>query len=589
MASLPDCFAHGTLVKAFRILIVGMALLAAPAWAEVHVNVQVQGLPAPLQANVLASLGIKHYDNYGDQPEATIRRLNSEAPKEIRRALQPFGYFSPHIESTLKHEGDTWTAIYRIDPGPATKFDKINVKITGAGAGGPVFRKILANLPIHSGERLVQSDYTQTKQLLQEAAAEYGYLDAHFTRHELRVNTKTRKADVEIGFDTGPRYSFGKIRIHQNILQPGFVQRYVHIKPGDPYNAQTLANLQSALSSSGYFSSVAVNPDKGQAKDLQVPVDVNTTPARRNLYRVGLGYGTDTGPRFRFDWENRRVNSKGHRFNFDTRLSRIESQASARYSVPLRNPETDRIVYSATLNKQDYGDTVSHLFGIGANRISHLDGWQTSAALYANRYTSTIGAKAWTAHVLMPQLTFSRIVANPPNYPRRGFSINASFSGSTRALASDVSFLRADLNVRLILPLGPGRLLLHGEAGAISASDFSRLPVALRFYAGGDNSVRGYAYQSIGPRNAQGLVVGGRYLKVASVEYDLPIVGNWGVAGFFDAGNASNTFNNIWNKGIGIGVRYKTPVGAIRVDFAHPISHPNLSYYRIHISIGLAL
>ncbi len=576
-------------MSTIRATILCLALLAAPAWAAVQVNVQVQGLEPPLKNNVLATLSIEHYKDYGDQPETVIRRLNSEAPAEIRRALEPFGYFSPHIESSLSHEGDTWTAIYRIDPGPPVKFDKINVKVTGAGANGPVFRGILSNLPIHSGERLDQSGYTQTKQLLQQAAAEYGYLDAHFTRHELRVDPKTRKADVEIRFDTGPRYRFGAVKIHQKILQPGFVQRYVHIKPGDPYNAQALANLQAALSASGYFSSVVVSPDKSHAHDMQVPIDVNTTPARRNLYRVGLGYGTDTGPRFRFDWENRRVNSKGHRFRFDTRLSQVESQAIARYIVPLSNPETDRIVYSATLNQQDYGDTVSHLFGVGANRISQLDGWQTSAALYANRYTSTIGANDWTARVLMPQLTFSRILANPPDYPRRGFSINASFSGGARALASDVSFLRADIDARLIIPLGPGRLLLHGEVGAVSASDFSRLPVALRFYAGGDNSVRGYAYQSIGPRNANGQVVGGRYLKIASVEYDFPIVGNWGLAGFFDAGNASDTFNNIWNKGIGIGVRYRTPVGAVRVDFAHPISHPELSYYRIHISIGLAL
>ncbi len=576
-------------MKTFRAVILGLALFAAPAWAKVQVNVQVQGLEPPLKSNVLASLSIEHYKDYGDQPEASIRRLNAEAPKEIRRALQPFGYFSPHIKSHLSHEGDSWTAVYQIDPGPPVKFDKIDVTVTGAGANGPAFRRILNNLPMHTGERMDQRAYTQTKQLLQEAAAEYGFLDAHFTRHELRVDPKSLKSEVKIHFDTGPRYRFGAITINQNILQPGFVQRYVHVKPGDPYNEQALTNLQGALSSSGYFSSVIVNPDKDHTQDLHVPVEVNTTPARRNIYRVGLGYGTDTGPRFRFNWENRRVNSKGHRFSFDTRLSHIESQAIARYIVPLRNPETDRIIYSATLNQEDYGDTVSHLLGAGANRISQLDGWQTSAALYANRYTSTIGAQTQTAHVLMPQLTFSRILANPPEYPRRGFSINASFSGSARQLASDVSFLKADLNARLIVPLGPGRLLLHGEVGAITASDFSRLPVALRFFAGGDNSVRGYAYQSIGPRNANGLVVGGRYLKVASVEYDFPIVGNWGLAAFLDAGNASDTFNNVWNKGIGIGVRYRTPVGAIRVDFAHPISHPELSYYRIHISIGLAL
>lgn len=572
-----------------RLCALALLVFAAPAWASVQVNVRVEGINGALKDNVMASLAIVQYKNLGPHPDATVRRLNSQAPEDIRQALEPFGYFSPHIDTRLDHRGDTWTVTYRIDPGKPVMLRHVTVRVTGPGADDPVFKTLEKNTPLHTGKRLDQQAYTQTKQQLQEAAAEHGYLDAEFTRHELKVDPKELWADATLVYKTGPRYRFGKIDIKQDILNPSFVQRYVHIKPGDPYDTEALSNLQAALSSSGYFSSVVVTPQKSKAHELRVPVEITTTPAKRNRYTVGLGYGTDTGPRLSFGWENRRVNRKGHRFRFDTRLSRIESQAVARYIVPQANPVTDRLVYSGTFNQQDYGGTVSHLLGAGISRITQPNGWQQSLSLDANRYVSDIGSTSMTSLMVIPSVRYSRIVANPPAYPRTGYSVNATFSGASSALGSDNSFLRADVSARVVFPLGPGRVLLHGELGAIADNNFSQLPVALRFFAGGDSSVRGYAYQSIGPTNADGLVVGGRYLKIASVEYDFPIVGNWGLAGFFDAGNASDSFNSRWNEGIGVGVRYRTPIGAIRVDFAHPIAHPKLGFYRIHISIGLAL
>ena len=572
-----------------RLVLIGLAMLAAPAWAGVQVHVRVEGINGALKDNVMASLAIVQYKDLGAHPRATIRRLDSQAPGQIREALEPFGYFSPHIESRLTHDGDTWTATYRIDPGKPVVLRHVTVKVTGPGADDAVFKSVEKKTRLEPGKRLDQQAYTRTKQNLQEAAAEHGYLDAAFTQHVLKVDPGQLSADVTLVYATGPRYRFGKITVKQDILNPAFVRRYIHIHPGDPYDAQALADLQSALSSSGYFASVVVTPEKAQSHGRRVPIRIATTPAKRNRYTFGLGYGTDTGPRVTFGWENRRVNRRGHRFRFDTRLSRIESQAIARYIVPLSNPATDRLVYSGTFNQQDYGGTVSHLLGAGASRIVQLDGWQESVSLDANRYVSDIGRQSMRSLLLIPGIRFSRIVANPPTFPRHGYSVSAELSGAARALGSDNSFLRADVSAHFIYPLGPGRLLLHGELGAIADSNFSQLPVALRFFAGGDSSVRGYAYQSIGPTNADGLVVGGRYLKIASVEYDFPVVGHWGLAGFFDAGNASNSLGSRWNEGIGVGVRYRTPVGDVRVDFAHPIAHPQLGFYRIHISIGLAL
>lgn len=561
---------------------------AAPALA-VTVNVQVNGVKDDIKNNVLASLSIKQYKDYGKHPAATIRRLHSEAPEEIRKALQPFGYFSPDIADHLTHQGDTWTATYDITPGKAVILRNITVKVTGPGAAATAFRAIQANPPMSSGEPFRQQHYTQTKHALQLIAAEYGWLDARLSTHELKVNPAEHQADATLVLVSGPRYHFGPVKIEQDILKPGFVQRYINIHPGEPYNTGELSNLQSALSASGYFSSVIVNPKKKEAEHFRVPVTVTATPAKRDHYSVGLGYGTDTGPRLSLGWDRRWVNRSGHRFRLNARISQIETQAVARYIVPLADPTTDRLTYSATLNRQDYGNTTSDLFGVGANRITMWHGWQQNILLNANRYISYIGEESFTSRLLMPGIRFSRIEAHPADRPRKGYSVDAELRGAAKLLASDANFLRADISANFIFPLGPGRLLLRGEVGAIATSNPAEIPVALRFYAGGSASVRGYAYQSIGPRDAQGRVVGGRYLRVASVEYDFPVADNWAIAGFLDAGTASNSFTSPPEKGIGIGVRYFTPVGAIRLDFGHPVDHPELSPIRIHLSIGLSL
>ncbi|MDN5863683.1 MAG: autotransporter assembly complex protein TamA [Gammaproteobacteria bacterium] len=571
---------------------IGLALLLcsfAAAASAADVEVQVQGVTGAVKDNVLASLSLVHYRQYGEHPAATIRRLYTRAEEEIRQALKPFGYFSPRVESRLTHEGENWTASFHIATGEPVLIRRVTVKVTGPGSSAPAFRAVVARSAMKPGTRLEQAEYTRSRQLLKRVATEKGWFDAHFTAHSLTVDPKELWADVKLVMATGERYRFGEIRIHQKILDPDLVNRYVHIRPGEPYDATELADLQSALAASGYFSSVIVDPKKKQARRHRVPIDVQLSPAERNHVSIGVGYGTDTGPRLSLGWEVRRLNRSGHRLRFDTRISGIQTQAVARYIVPLENPATESMVYSATLGQQDYGDTVSHLLGVGANRITMYGGWQQNLFLNAHRYISEIGNSSFTTRLLIPGIRFSHVEAQPPTRPRHGFSVDGMLSGSTKILASDANFLRVDVSTRFIFPLGPGRLLLHGEIGAIAAGDFSEIPVALRFYTGGSTTVRGYDYQSLGPRNAAGLVVGGQFLRVASVEYDFPIADNWALAGFVDAGSASNSFSEPLNFGVGIGVRYFTPVGAIRLDFAHPVDHPELSPIHIHLSIGLAL
>ncbi len=170
-------------------------------------------------------------------------------------------------------------------------------------------------------------------------------------------------------------------------------------------------------------------------------------------------------------------------------------------------------------------------------------------------------------------------------FPRRGYSWSADVRGAP-GLISATRFARIDAAVRGVFPLGSkGRIIGHGQLGALAVEEFSNLPSSERFFTGGDRSVRGYDYQELAPVDSSGEVVGGRYLAAAGIELDYLFVGNYGAAVFIDAGNADDAFPPRMKVGAGIGFRWRSPVGMLRVDVAHPFDDPD-NNYRLHISIG---
>jgi translocation and assembly module TamA len=153
-------------------------------------------------------------------------------------------------------------------------------------------------------------------------------------------------------------------------------------------------------------------------------------------------------------------------------------------------------------------------------------------------------------------------------------------------LGSDTDLLQTRLQGKFVRPLGQNqRLLLRGDLGLSYVSDFDALPATLRFFAGGDQSVRGYAYNSLGPEDASGEVIGGRHLVVGSIEYERRIKEKWGAAVFYDVGNALNSLGDPLRYSVGIGARWRSPVGPVRVDLGIPITEAE-DAVRLHISLG---
>ena len=478
-----------------------------------------------------------------------------------------------------------WAATYTIAPGTAVVVGAVAVEISGPGSEQPGVRKALQTRGLTSGEPLRHARYEQLKTALRRAALDAGYLDAKFTRHRLLIDRGAGRADVELTLETGPRFEFGAITIEQDAITDVLALAYVDIATGEPFDQSRLLDAQYALRDSGYYSSVRVGAERERAVDRRVPVTIVATARKRQRYSAGIGYATDEGPRVSLGWENRRINNRGHRAKLDLRNSATGLDLSNRYIVPFRDPRTDRYTWLLAHRDEDLGnDTTSERQEIGLSQTRVLGEWQRVVSLELTREVTGIADARSADVLLLPRLGFSRTRSDAPVQPRRASRVTAGLRGSGNALGADTGFLQLTLETRLIRPLGKGRILLRGDVGTSTVDEFGELPASLRFFAGGDRSVRGFGLNDLGPRDADGRNTGGKHLLAGSAELEWPIAGRWSTAVFVDAGNAFDDFGDELEYSAGIGGRLRTPVGIVRLDFAKPLTGGRR--WRPHLGLG---
>jgi len=552
------------------------------------VDVEIEGVEGPVLDNVRAMLSIAGERTGDDVPERLIRRLHRRAPDEIRLALEPFGYYTPDIEPELTGGDGEWRARYRIEPGERVKFADVEIEIRGEAANDKAIRELREELALRSGAPLIHADYDSAKRRIMELAASRGYFDASWERSTLRIDPDALEARAILILDSGPRYAFGEVAFDETVLDEAFLRDYVPFEPGDPWESSRLLELQYALDDSDYFLNVDVRAQRGQASAGRVPIRVRLEPRPRNRYAFGVGFGTNTGARVSAGWENRRVNRSGHSFDTRIQLAEVSNRLSARYRIPLEDPSRERLEFETSYGTEEIGDGEERQFEIGARRIEQRGRYQATVSLDFQRNEDTIGDETTRRDLVLPGAGLSYSRFDDVIYATRGFRLGGWLSGGAETLGSDVTFLRGRLQGNAVTRLWDGaRLLVRGEIGTVDVDDVDRLPLSQRFFTGGDDSVRGFDYQALGPVNEDGDVVGGRHLAVGSVELEQLIVGNWGAAVFTDAGNAMNDWDVALRRSAGVGLRYRSPVGVFRVDIARAIDGGDSA--RLHLSLGVDL
>ena len=558
--------------------------------AAAGVEVVIEGVEGPPADNVRAFLGIVQREFPEDEPidPAIVRRLHRRAPEQIRSALRPFGYYDVAVDSGLTRTEAGWRAEYRIEPGEPVRLTAVTMRVEGAAADDPAFESLLPELPLREGEQLNHADYESAKKRIMELAADRGYLEARWVENVLRIDPDARAASATLILASGPRYRFGEVRFSRTVLNESFLRRYLQFEPGDPFVGSKLLDLQYALDDSDYFRRVDVTARRGEAAGGRIPVDVLLEVKPKHRYTFGIGFGTDTGARASIGRHTRYVNPRGHRFDGEIQVSQIGAEVATRYTIPLEEPWRERLELDASLEDREIGDNRSEQLELGASRVSTTAGWQRSLQLAFQRNRDENDGVVTERDLVMPGIGFARRSYDDAVYASRGYRFTLGVRGGAETLGSDVSFLRMRVAGNYVRRLWDGgRLLLRGEVGRVRVDEFDDLPLSQRFFAGGDQSVRGFKYESLGPQDADGDVIGGTYLAVTSVELEQLIAGNWGAAVFVDAGNAANTSNFDLRTSAGFGLRYRSPVGVFRVDVAKATDGDESP--RLHLGLGVDL
>jgi translocation and assembly module TamA len=359
-----------------RAWLAAMCLIVAP-FARANITVEIHGVDEQLRTNVLAYLSFERYKKRTDLSADTIERLHNLVEREVQSALKPFGYYEPSVESDVKDLGHgEWRVTVEINPGPPVLIEKVEVKVDGPGTTDPLFQRITANPPLHPGDRLNHATYEAVKSDLQRTAATYGYLDAKLVRNELVVDPKNHKANVNLEMETGERYRFGTTSIEQTSVRDSLVRKYLRYNEGDYFDLTQVLRTQFALDDAQYFSNLEVLPQDADHQAHIVPMDIHADKSRRNRYSFGAGYATDTGVRGTLTWENRRLNTLGHRFSVTVEASQVERYLlQARYIIPFGDPAVENLTFQGTVDQLQLADVTTHTQSVGPSITSVVGNW----------------------------------------------------------------------------------------------------------------------------------------------------------------------------------------------------------------------
>lgn len=578
-----------------RLLAILLVMLCAlvPALARADIFVEIEGVDAEIRRNVLVFLSLERYKERDDLPAATLERLQDRVEREVQSALRPFGYYDPKVRTQTRRRGDDLTVQIMIDPGEPVRVESVDVEVSGPGASDPLFTSITQNLPIARGQRLSHAAYEKLKGDLQRTAATYGFFDARMVRSDLIVDPAMHQARIALAMETGPRYRFGPTALEQEVIDGGLARKYLRYREGDPFDINQLLRTQFALDDSQYFANVDVLPGTRDPETLSVPVSIQAQPNRRDRYSVGLGYGSDTRARGTASWDKRLVNRRGHRARTELTAAQLEQTFEARYIVPIGDPALEKAELALEWTRQESLGDVREARSIELRpSVTEVHGrWQQVLFTIATRSISEFVDRQEADTLLIPGISYALL---PRGYLGEAIfsrTLYAELRGSSGFLGSDSDFLQLRIEAERVFDLGERwHLLLRGELGASAVGQFSQLPASQRFFAGGDQSVRGFGYNDLSPYTLVAPAVpvgsdapppppvfvkeGGRHLFTSTVEIIRDLPRNFGIAVFADAGNAVNTIGDPLAWSAGIGLRYRLPVLTVGIDIAQAIYEP---------------
>ncbi len=586
----------------FLLLLIGINNICAAD--TVNYKVSFTGVKGELLENVRKHVRI--YTQLKENPvisDSAEQRLKKQAFDEIKEALEPYGYYK--VDVSLGQATTPNQLIYNIELNQPVIIRSLSIEMELPEKQQQEFTSWRTNYPLKEGNRLFQPSYETAKSSLLSTALRFGYFDARFVNSQIVIDEELTSADIGLRFESGNRYSVSSTSFEweipedadantEQLIDTKLLESLVTFKEGNPYDTGDLVDTQQNLINTPYFSTVSVQAADGDQSSSTVPIIIKLTPKKRRAYSAEGGVGTDTGVRGGFGYENRRINDKGHNINVRLGASQVRRSLIANYRVPLTGSPKDSLNFFATLEEETGDNREFQQSSLGTELTHDWHGALLKYGLTASREKfdrledeNDLDSLVETTQTLVvPSVSWEHVVSNDLRFPTQGWSASIALRGTSDSLLSSVSLAQAVINAKFIRPLGKGRLLLRVGFGGTLIDDADEIPESLGFLTGGDDTVRGYSFESIGVENDDDVTVG-KNLIVGSVEYQHPITSSYALAAFIDIGDAFNGSPSL-KKSVGLGFRWRLPFGSLRLDLASALDIDG-EPLRLHFSFGTDL
>ncbi len=569
-----------------------LGLVALPALAvPVKFSVQIDA-PKELTGVLQDNLDLTGWAGREDVSEDQLRQLVKTAPEQARGLLATEGYFASKVTAQLERAEPVWIVSLQVDPGEPTKVVAVDFRISGAINDDPEREQRVQNardaFVLKEGSVFRQRDWDASKEGATHRLHRRYYAAARIVSSRADIDPAAHEARLAVEIDSGPPFYFGEVEVNGLQRYPlQIVRNLSPIEPGDPYDEEQLLKFQKRLLASGRFASAVVFSANDVERANAIPVFANVVESQARKVDLGVGFSTDRGARGLAGYTDYNAFDRGLRLNGRAEVDRLRQEVLGGLDFPVNE------------NGWNYG-------GLARFKYEDIQGVQSTDWSVTGLHTYLIEERK--SQQLLQYLTENRVLAdgteddlqalylaqiwswnNLDNYltPRDGHFLSLQFGGASRDVGSDANFGRIVARGSYFLPVKTfGTVALRLESGTVIADSRDGIPSEYLFRTGGDNSVRGYAYESLGVEEG-GSIVGGRYLLVGSIEYIHWIRPQWGAAVFYDAGNAvDDTAGFEAAVGYGVGARWYSPVGSLNLDIAYGV---DVDDYRVHFTAGFVL
>lgn len=595
---LAPTFPHLCPLRSFRLAYIFLftlaALLCAPAGiahAQETVSYRVSVRGAGPHADILNKhLDIVRHREDDNLAASEVERRISATPKQIRELLSTVGYFSPEVRTQIESSTMPWRIEFEVALGAPTIIDSVDLLFRGPVAEGPNaapkrVEELRGTWSLKQGQTFTQSAWGQAKNAVLRDLLVRDYPAAAIVQSQARIDPDNHTAHLSVEIDSGPPFTFGELNVRGlRRYSSVFIDRLNTIRPGDPYDQDKLSELQSKVQQTGYFRSAFATVEVDPKSPDLAPVQLDVIELQRKRLSLGGGISTDTGVRVQARWLDRNVLQRDWRLESELLLDReTRLAASELYLRPLANgwqPSVNARM-ERTLNAGETNDRVRTGARITSPDFENEKVWSISLLADRQRIDPDFSVRR---EALLASFMYTRRRLDNPVSPRSGYVASVEIGVGPRGLVNEDNIARLLLRGNALFPLSERfRLQTRAQVAQVFGGSRLTVPGDLLFRTGGDQTVRGYAYETLGvPQNDA--IVGGRVMAIASAELVYQFTPQWGAAVFVDVGNAAEEWGSFKAvQGSGVGARWASPIGQVNLDLAygHATGKP-----RVHFSIG---